>query len=714
MKQPPAPKSWYSIRVRNAVSAAVLAALSTAGVSADAVGAVNASSAEVLIYGDIGENWWSESVSAASFVRELNALDVGDITVRINTLGGSVPDGIAIYNAMLRHQAHVTTVIEGCAMSIGSLIALGGDTRQMAENAVLMVHAPWTVAGGNAPELRAVADQLDVWATAISASYASKTGKSQSEMLALLQDGKDHFYTAAEAQAMGFVDEVISAAPVVAMAAVRPSSLRDMPAHISALLGIQSQSTPAAAAVSPKEPNRMSGNTPTAAEQQAALAAAREQGAQAERQRQADISAQFTPFASRTDLKTELETLRSQCIANAACTPEAAGQAILKLLAAGVEPAGAAARGTSVQTIEDERDKFRAAGVNAIMARAAVRDEKGQYVRADGANPLRGRRMVEIAAACLQRAGVRTDGMSQMDIVAAAFTQSTGDFPLLLENTMRKTLLAAYAIAPDTWTRFCAIGSVSDFRPSPRYRVGSLGNLLSLTELQEFKNVSIPDGEKATMQAGTKGYVVNVSRQTIINDDLGFLSGVTVAMGRGAKRTIEADVYALLASNPVMADGFALFHANHGNLAGAGSAPSTTSFDAARQAIGQQKDVSKNDFLDLRPSIWLGPLSKGGQARQVNGSQYDTQVSNKFQVPNIVQNLFSDIVDTPRLSGTAWYAFADPMEAPVIEVDFLDGNQEPYLEQQTGFTVDGSSWKVRMDYGVGAIDFRGAYQDPGA
>jgi hypothetical protein len=79
----------------------------------------------------------------------------------------------------------------------------------------------------------------------------------------------------------------------------------------------------------------------------------------------------------------------------------------------------------------------------------------------------------------------------------------------------------------------------------------------------------------------------------------------------------------------------------------------------------------------------------------------------------MVRGLYRDIVDTPRLSGTRVYSFADPNEAPVIEVAFLDGVQEPFLESQDGFTVDGTQYKVRLDVGVGAIDYRGAVTNAG-
>jgi ATP-dependent protease ClpP protease subunit len=121
----PTPK-WYTIRAH-----------------ARAVAGASAAAAEILIYGDIGESWYGDTIAANEFVREVAALDVEHLTVRIASYGGSVTDGIAIYNALKRHKASVTTVIDSIAASIASLIAMAGDRVEMAENATMMLHAPW-------------------------------------------------------------------------------------------------------------------------------------------------------------------------------------------------------------------------------------------------------------------------------------------------------------------------------------------------------------------------------------------------------------------------------------------------------------------------------------------------------------------------------------------------------------------------------------------
>ncbi|MFZ3286197.1 MAG: head maturation protease, ClpP-related, partial [Telluria sp.] len=192
---------WYSIRN-----------------SARPGASASAAAAEILIYGDIGESWYGDTIAAKDFVREVAALDVENIIVRINSYGGSVTDGIAIHNALKRHKASVTTVVDGIAASISSLIAMAGDTVEMAENAMLMMHAPWGGQVGNSAAMRDYADMLDSWADAMSTTYASKTGADKAAILALLTDGKDHWYTAEQALADNFIDVIVAGLPIAAAA----------------------------------------------------------------------------------------------------------------------------------------------------------------------------------------------------------------------------------------------------------------------------------------------------------------------------------------------------------------------------------------------------------------------------------------------------------------------------------------------------------------
>lgn len=659
-----------------------------------------ASVAEIYIYGNIGDRWNEDGVIASELVRDIAALDVESISLRINSYGGSVPDGLAIYNALRRHAATVNVFVDGVAISCASYIAMAGDTVTMAKNAQMMIHAPWSFAYGNAPQLREQADVLDRYSKAMASAYADKSGKTYDEALAILTDGKDHWFLAEEAVTEGFADEV---GEEIAVAASLVNSFdlsrfkRATPAPNNTYV-----SQPPAAAGKPLEHSMPEEKKP-AAQPAAPYARTKDDNVQ--------VMAMFKPFMESK----AVAALQTEVLADPGLTIEAIQARLLTEMGKGTEPANPQGAHPRVETVADEVDKKRDAAVQALLVRAGV--EKDPKVRATlSTNPYRGATLLDLARASLARANIKTDGMDKMSVVAAAFTQGTSDFPILLENTMHKALQASYALAALTWSRFCATGTVSDFRAHNRYRVGSFGSLDPVNELGEFTNKTIPDGEKGSIIAGTKGNIINLSRQAIINDDLNAFVGLSSMLGRAAARTVEVDVYALLAMNaglgPVMADNKTLFHADHGNITTA-AAIAMAALDADRVAMASQKDVSGNDFLDLRPAVLLVPIGLGGTARSINEAQYDPDTANKLQKPNVVNGLFRDIVDTPRLSGTRRYLFADATEAPVLEVAFLDGAQEPYLEVKDGFDVDGARYKVRLDYGTAAVDYRGAVTNAG-
>lgn len=385
--------------------------------------------------------------------------------------------------------------------------------------------------------------------------------------------------------------------------------------------------------------------------------------------------------------------------------------------------------GGGVRVTDDARDKFLRGAGDWLLTRAGVAGLVVDHAKRQGdvlkiePGEFRGLSFMELARMSLERSGVRTAGMDRMQLIGAALTgraasgfNGTSDFPVLLENVMHKTLLAAYGTTPDSWTQFCAVGTVSDFRPHNRYRQGTFGRLQTVNEHGEFKNQDIPDGEKQTISAITKGNMIALTRQALINDDMGAFSSLATALGRAARLSIESDVFDLIKLNgglgPVMSDGDTLFHANHANV-GAGSVLTVDGLDADRVVMAQQTDPSGNEFLDLRPAILLLAIGLGGKARVINESQFDPDSTSAFESANKVVGLFQTIVDSPRLTGTRRYLLASPSIAPTFEVAFLDGQQQPFLELQNGWRVDGVEWKVRLDYGVAAVDFRGAVTNAG-
>jgi len=161
--------------------------------------------AEIFIFGVVVDWKWDEDdVTAKEFIDAVKGL--GDIDLHINSPGGSVPAGNAIYNALRRHQGDVTVYVDGMAASIASVIAMAGNRIIMPENAMLMIHDPWSYIVGNAAEMRKAADMLDKMKSGLVAAYREKSGMDESRIEQLMSD--ETWLTAAEAVEMGLADKI--------------------------------------------------------------------------------------------------------------------------------------------------------------------------------------------------------------------------------------------------------------------------------------------------------------------------------------------------------------------------------------------------------------------------------------------------------------------------------------------------------------------------
>lgn len=163
---------------------------------------------ELTLYGDISStSWFGDEITPKQFKSDLDALgEVNTLKIYINSGGGDVFAGQAIYSMLKRHKSSKTVYIDGLAASIASVIAMVGDKIIMPKNAMMMIHKGWTITMGNANDCRQMADVLDKIDIGISGAYEEKTGKAQDEILNLME--AETWMTADEAMEMGFADEV--------------------------------------------------------------------------------------------------------------------------------------------------------------------------------------------------------------------------------------------------------------------------------------------------------------------------------------------------------------------------------------------------------------------------------------------------------------------------------------------------------------------------
>lgn len=165
---------------------------------------------EILIYGDIvSEEWFANEVTAPGFKQQLDELgNVSEIDVHINSSGGNVFEGHAIYNMLKMHKAKINIYIDALAASIASVIAMSGNTIFMHKNSFLMIHNSWIMTVGNAKELRDTADLLDKTDEASNQAYLDRALNISEEELKELLDAET-WLTASEALEKGFIDEIL-------------------------------------------------------------------------------------------------------------------------------------------------------------------------------------------------------------------------------------------------------------------------------------------------------------------------------------------------------------------------------------------------------------------------------------------------------------------------------------------------------------------------
>lgn len=648
---------------------------------------------EVWIYGVIGD-WWDET-DATSFAENFKALgNDGDVLVRIHSMGGSVTDGLAIYNIIKSSGLNVTTQIDGVAASMASVIALAGDVRRASKDVVVMIHNASGGARGTADELRKAADAVEIHNDVLVGIYAERTALDEDTVRVLMDD--ETYMTGSTALEHGFLTALIEEQQLAACGdsgvLAQLASMQDRPnltKHLTASGLLPDAQLPRE---TPMEPKKKTAGQPEDQLDAAAIAAK----AQAdEKTRQKGIRAEFD------ELDGDFTALMNEAIDNEDTLEEV--QARVKWLKAagkGSEPAA----GDPIEIGADARDKFKKGALNHLLAQAGLED-------ADPQNNFRGYTAAELARECLVQANARPSSSSRMEVVASAFTHSSSDFPFLLQECARRALLKGFEETDETFQLWTQKGSMSDFRAHDRGGLGGFGSLAKIPEGGEYKHFSL-DEYKETNQLATYGRMFSITRQAIINDDLRAFTTVPQKMGRSARRTIGDLVYALLAANPKMGDGVELFHAKHGNLGGSAAQITTAAVQAIRAKMAKQKGRDKNvTALNIRPNVLLCPVEMEGTAKTVATAEHLVGGDAGDLTPNIVRNTF-EVISDARMAEDAWYMLAKMFDT--LEVAYLDGNETPHLEQQQGWNIDGTEFKVRLDAGIAPMEFASMYKQPAA
>lgn len=637
-------KNWYSIKA------------SAAGGAAD-----------IHIYDEIG--YWG--ITAKKFVSDLKAIsDATSINLHINSPGGDVFDGIAIYNALKGLGIPITAYVDGLAASMASVIAMVGNPVIMPANAMMMIHKPWGASSGDANAMRDYADLLDKVESVLIPAYVEKTGKTPEAVAAMLED--ETWLTGAECVAHGFADQVTES--VRAMACIESKRIEEFEYMPELLKGM---------ITSPKA--SITGSVP-------------------EQDRINGIKNLFAMFGGKHD------ALKMQCLEDAGCTTEKAKDILLAQIGRNSTPSN-----------KNSQDHAHIYAGNGNITGDGIR--QGLYARlgherSERGNPYAMMSLFEMAQASLVDRGVSISGFgNRSQIVNLAFTHSSSDFSQILAGGAEMSVLAGWQNSGETFQQWTKAGSLSNFREAKRVGLNGFSKLRQVREGAEYKYITTSD-KGVPIALATYGEIFSITRQAIINDDLSQLTTIPTAMGRAASRTVGELVYLVLTTNQAFTDGKALFHSDHKNLIALDM--NTEGLDAARKAMRLQEDAN-GDPVNVTPSFLIVPAALEGAANRAvlsSSSLFPVDSNGTLNqnpgIVNVVKDMAQVIVE-PRLdkhNAKEWYVTA-AQGMDTVEVAYLDGMDSPYLEQQEGFTVDGIAWKVRIDAGVAPLDYRGLVKSTG-
>lgn len=585
------------------------------------------------------------------------------VTVHINSPGGSVTDALAIYSSLRAHRGHVTAVVDGLCASAATIVMLAADEIIMSQHSLLMVHNPWTVAVGDAGEMRKTADTLDKAALEMVALYSERTGLSDEAVTEIMQG--ETWYNAAEAVSAGFAHKVNTEEP-----ADKPRMTSKAVAYLAGIVQQPEQAEECR--------NRIAESL-------------QQHQANADRQRQIDSIMSFLPDTTAiSDLKNDDE-LMSQ-------SPEEIRAAAMKALGANTTPTGAPLDMSHIHA--GNGDIVRAGMVDALSARLGM--QKSQ----DKQNPYRTMSLTDMARASLTEKGVGVLGYgTKMQLIGAAFTHSSSDFGNVLMDVSQKAMLNGWENSGETFQEWTKPGELSNFHTGHRVGLSGFPQLPKVIEGAEYKYISTDD-RGAPIALATYGGIFSITRQAIINDDLSAFNAVPEALGRAASRTIGDLVYAVLLNNGKFVDGKALFHTDRNNLTTGAEGMTPAVLGEVRRQMRLQQD-SKGNTLNIAPAFVIVPAALESEAMQVLASTAVPGAESNSGIYNPVNNMGQLIVES-RLDAqpSNWY-LASAKGTDTVEVAYLDGVNTPYIEQQEGFTVDGAAFKVRIDAGVAPLDYRG-------
>lgn len=370
------------------------------------------------------------------------------------------------------------------------------------------------------------------------------------------------------------------------------------------------------------------------------------------------------------------------------------------------------ARQTPASHIRVERDESEARNVD--MSQELMRRMAGESAPRNASSqryfdmPL-----IEMAAEAIGHRGRIPSTEAQREQILKRAFHATSDFPNMLENAKNGQLAARYQAALPTYRQLCWRRDLPDFRPAPLYRAGDFPALESVNpEGGEIKFGTFSDSGREVLAVLSLAKGIAFSRKLLVNDQWRVIDDVLSNYATSVTALEEQIFWKLVTSAAgagptLLSTTRPIFNATDGSMAAAAAAITTASVGAGRAAMRKHKSID-GLYVRSEPKFLVVGPDKETEADTLLAAISPTEMSNVNPFAGKLEK-----VVTPEISGNPWYLFADPANVPAFAYSLLEGFPAPRLSFKDPFTSQGLLAKVEHDVGFTAIDFRGAYRNPG-
>ncbi|MFM2477376.1 ClpP-like prohead protease/major capsid protein fusion protein [Celerinatantimonas sp. MCCC 1A17872] len=650
---------------------------------------------KVWLHGDIG----AYDIESIDLIQALQSIGGDqDVQLRVQSYGGSVYEGLALYNAIKAHKGKTIGIVDGVAASIASYILMACDEVQMPDNAKLMIHMPTMGAWGGEAEMTNALTQLQNAKTTIAEAYVAKSGQSLEDVLSAMQS--ETWFTAQQAKDWGMIDAVVD-----------PINLSNCLNNLSREPLNHFKHPPQdwlASNVTPTPlPKRTAPNSPIDPEPEPIPLAARAQPTPNEPEQDNEMTPEELK-AMRQNEADRQKAIRALCnqhrvgdelmntmLDDVDCTQERAAQQILANLgngsATGQDPAQPAQLNNAVIHADNghlSKDMLQ----NALNARCGIGDLEKD-------NPYAYNSLLDMAKASV---GKSAAGLSKSELVNRAF--NTQDFQEIITEGVRTVMRDETKIKAPLWRGIANTENLPDFKETDLVMVNEAPDLMKVSEDGEYKEALI-NGTGEKIQLATYGREIRFTRQAIINDDIALINKVPRKFTQAAYRLSDKLMFnAILAGQ--LGDGKDIFLAPTdtvwGNLyTGITAGDYSALIMALHKSFATAMTKDGQDALDLRGEVLLASPDHASMLEAV------LNTASKPDTFNPAYKKFDRVVETARVKTINGAIALTGKDFDSVVMGFLDGRQDPWLETDDGWSSDGARFRITYDISSKVIDRRG-------